>query len=328
MKQFFVVITGPTAVGKTAFVDELIEQLALPCAVVNADVGQFYTPLTIGTAKPDWRSSKTAHNFFDVLDTPTQFSVTNYREQVIQLMKKLWSENSIPFVVGGSGFYLKSLFYPPPHQWHVPAHVAEGLKKGLDLLKTEELWERLACVDFERAQALDSHDRYRIERALIIYEYTGKKPSVFKPVFEPPADCIFVSLTRTKSDLDRRIKIRIEEMFKDGFIAEVEHLSSEWKAFLLKKKLIGYPEVISFLQNPQKTKYDFEQLKELIATNTRAYAKRQNTFLRMLKKELINKEPSGNLLACVDIDMSCDSSRDASKDAAARLSPLIHSALL
>src|SRR5579859_8042174 len=112
-KAFFLVITGPTGVGKTDFALDLAQHI--PSEIINADMGQCYKPLTIGTSKPDWKSQATPHHIFDVLDEPAHFSVTDYREKVLDLIHGIWSRNKLPIIVGGSGFYIKSLFFPPPH---------------------------------------------------------------------------------------------------------------------------------------------------------------------------------------------------------------------
>ena len=109
MQRFFIVIYGPTGVGKS----ELSEKLAQTISgeIVNADVGQFYVPLSIGTAKPDWKNSPIKSHLFDIIDQPKNLTSFEYREKFINIAEQIWKNKKIPVVVGGSTFYLLSLFF-------------------------------------------------------------------------------------------------------------------------------------------------------------------------------------------------------------------------
>ena len=102
--NYFIIVSGPTAVGKTDFVDNLGSQLSVPYEIINADVGQLYTPLSIGTAKPSYKNSPLQHHLFDVLDTPRSYTVSQWREAVLKIMHSLWNRECIPVIVGGSAF--------------------------------------------------------------------------------------------------------------------------------------------------------------------------------------------------------------------------------
>ena len=110
-KPSVIIVYGPTGVGKTDFALKIAE--CLPVEIINMDVGQLYTPLSIGTAKPDMRTVPVAHHGFNVLSEPEHFTVVAYRTLCEQLIKDIWSRGKVPVLVGGSGFYLKSLFFPP-----------------------------------------------------------------------------------------------------------------------------------------------------------------------------------------------------------------------
>ena len=98
-QKFFIVLYGPTAVGKTDLSLAIAQQLS--AEIINMDVGQFYTPLSIGTAKPDWCSFSTPHHLFDTIDSPRDFSVTEYRQSVLEKMDMIWQRNHVPLLVGG-----------------------------------------------------------------------------------------------------------------------------------------------------------------------------------------------------------------------------------
>ena len=109
--KYMIIIYGPTAVGKTDAAFKIAEHIS--AEIINADVGQFYTPLLIGTAKPDWKKSPVPHHLFDILDEPKDLTVAQYRELLIPVLDEIWRRNNIPIIVSGSGFYLTYIFFPP-----------------------------------------------------------------------------------------------------------------------------------------------------------------------------------------------------------------------
>jgi tRNA dimethylallyltransferase len=272
MAAFFIVVAGPTAVGKTDFALELAQKYN--GEIINADVGQFYTPLSIGTAKPDWRNLTIPHHLFDILSEPKDYTVHEYRKAVYNCMKAIWQRNRVPIIVGGSGFYLMSLYFPPQE---LPL---------VSKISGPVSWEALNAIDPVRAQEINPSDFYRIERALAIWYATGKKPSAIKPVFNPLAPSFFIVLDRDRQELYNRINRRVCQMLQAGWICEVQALmGTDWIPFLERKKLIGYPEIIAFLKE-QQTDINYQTLVAQIQQKTRNYAKRQLTFFAMLQKML------------------------------------------
>ena len=151
LKQpFTLIIYGPTAVGKSSFAESLAEKI--PSELVNLDIGQFYKPLTIGTAKPDWRSSAIVHHLFDCLSEPINFTVVEYRKKILILLQDIWKRNKIPILVGGSGFYLKSLFFPPQKSPTIKQSDAYLF------IPDNKLWDHLNVIDSVRAAAIDKND--------------------------------------------------------------------------------------------------------------------------------------------------------------------------
>jgi len=274
--NFFITIFGPTAVGKTDFALKLAEHI--PAEIINMDVGQFYTPLSIGTAKPDWRSYTTPHHFFDILNEPTDLTVVEYRKRILDLFKKIWAKGKVPIIVGGSGFYLKSLFFPP---------YSDELKNTNDTYSdSDNLWDLLYSIDPLRAQQIAKDDEYRIKRALDIWFATGKKPSDYVPQFKPLGQALFINLTRDRVQLYDRINKRVTIMLEEGWLDEVKRLhGTQWDNFLRRKKIIGYDELLEYLSGEQ-TKTVLNSTIEAIQKRTRNYAKRQLTFARMLERDL------------------------------------------
>ena len=266
---------GPTGVGKTDVALALSKRLPQCIEIINADVGQLYTPLSIGTAKPSLAHPVVPHHLFNRIDKPEHFTVMDFRHEVLALMQELWSKKKLPVVVGGSGFYAKSLFFSP-------CHLESKKQAALESKSTAELWQELLRIDSVRAQEIHPHDRYRIQRALEIWYTFGIKPSECKPVFDPPGSALVYFITRERDELYKRINERTKVMLLSGWVEEVAHLGSVWWDFLMHKKLLGYPEIIAY----HKKELSGEELEEEIAQKTRAYAKRQITFWRSFEREL------------------------------------------
>ena len=273
LRRNALIITGPTGVGKSNLALRIAEERF--GEIINADIGQFYTPLTIGTAKPAWQSSSISHHLFDLINNPVNFTVIEFRKHVTRLIDEIYQRGKIPIIVGGSGFYLNALFFPPQDDFNVPT------KQYVE--ETEDLWLRLYGVDSKRAEEIDKNDRYRIERALSIWDETGKCPSLLKPLFDPVFDHVhFMIVNRDKDELYARINERVVQMMHEGWVEEVQSLSPSWLKFLLKKKVIGYDDIIRYLQGEMSS---LGALIEIIQQKTRRYAKRQLTFNRMLTKK-------------------------------------------
>ncbi len=281
------IIFGPTGVGKTDFALKVAD--SVPSEIVNMDMGQLYTPLSIGTAKPDWRNQKVPHHLFDCVDEPRNFSVTEYRARVLPLLDEIWQRGNLPILVGGSGFYLKSLFFP------LQAESADE-HESFSHKTTFELWEDLYTVDPDRAQKIHKNDAYRIKRALMIWYATGKKPSQHVTTYEPLSDNFqLLFLTRNRTELYERIDERVKQMMQQGWLQEVQALAhTDWEIFLRTKKLIGYNELLDYCAHGDNSASRLDEVVTDIQQRTRHYAKRQGTFWRMLEKELKHAVEAAN----------------------------------
>jgi tRNA dimethylallyltransferase len=261
--------------------------------MVNADVGQFYTPLTIGTAKPDWRSLPFKSHLFDILDTPHELSVTDYRQRVLPIVQDIVARGNVPVIVGGSLFYLKALMFPP--QAPAPAPVKpEAIDFSQDAIS---LWSLLQTIDPERAEVLHPNDRYRIERALMIWQETGSKPSQLVPLYDPPFHTTWVFMQPALSVLEKRIYVRTQQMVMiDGWIDEAKALlDTPWEAFVQQKGFIGYAELIKMLRG-EFADNTMDDIIALIGLRTRQYARRQLIFLKKFKIQLEEHRSSSTYL--------------------------------
>ncbi|MFH1254271.1 MAG: tRNA (adenosine(37)-N6)-dimethylallyltransferase MiaA [bacterium] len=289
------IITGPTASGKT----HLSEKIASVCSceIINADVGQFYKPLSIGTAKPDLVTVSYKHHLFDLLDKPEDLSVVKYRNLVTDLVTDICSRGKIPVIVGGSLFYIKSLFFPPQEfptqEFSTQESQTRKFKTqdnnnleqiSIDNLSESQQWGLLQKIDPERAAMIHPNDHYRIGRALKIWIQTGTKPSAYKPILQPTFKALIVYVEPEASILKTRICLRTSLMInpegntKFGWIEEAEALvGTEWEEFLKTKNLIGYTEIFDWIK-AGKNKSELPDLISRIQIKTTQYAKRQRTF--------------------------------------------------
>ncbi|BDC34561.1 tRNA dimethylallyltransferase [Candidatus Dependentiae bacterium Noda2021] len=270
-----IIIYGPTASGKTDFADQLAQYL--PSEIINMDMGQCYQPLAIGTAKPEWKTKPVAHHGFDIITEPVNYTVAQYRSFIQQKIEEIIAKGKVPILVGGSGFYLKSLLFPP-----VELPSVEPTEQ--EYPEPEKRWDLLNAIDPERAAQLHPHDVYRVTRALDIWYQTGKKPSTLAPLFNPVQSFLLLNLTRDRLDLNSRINARTHLMIEQGWIQEVQSLmNTSWQSFLQDKKIIGYDDIITYLSSSHSSK---SWLISEIQKKTRHYAKRQLVFAAGLEREV------------------------------------------
>ncbi len=303
LEKKVILISGPTASGKSDFALKLAYKMG--GEIINADIGSMYTPLTIGTAKPAWKEEQIAHHMFDVLDQPINFTVMQFRHKLKILIEEIWSRGHTPIIVGGSAFYIKACFY---EQYDI-ANTEQIVKDLENLLSKHQtnsnvLWQELNQLDSARAEKIHIHDTYRIVRALAICKATGSKASSFKPLFKPLAPFKFFICMSDRQNLYERINQRVVKMIDQGWIDEVKNLQgTDWQKFLMIKKMIGYDDLLGYLENSNYL--NLQDTINVIQQKTRNYAKRQIIFLNKLKNDiqsaLIGSKYDGTL---EDIDLT------------------------
>lgn len=275
-KPFVLILFGPTGVGKTDFSRDIARHR--DAEIINGDIGQFYTPLTIGTAKPDWKHEAVPHHLFDIVDEPRNITVFEYRKLLIDCVEDIWKRNKLPIIVGGSGFYLKSIFFPP--------HASSTPQDYSPCVADEDLWQAVHDIDPRRAEQISPQDYYRLRRALAIWHTTGQKPSACQPVYDPPFRFLMTYLARDRDDLYQRINERTQIMVQQqGWLDEVRALAgTAWEPFLYEKKLIGYDVLLDYLAS-DSPELGLDHAIEIIQQRTRQYAKRQETFWKSLERQ-------------------------------------------
>jgi tRNA dimethylallyltransferase len=257
----FVLIVGPTASGKSALGLELAEHFG--GAILNCDSLQTYKRLDIGTAKPTAAEQKRVPHFlFDILGPGEVLTAGDYRKAAV-------------FGVGGSGFYIQAL---EKGMFDVPKPKPEAEEK-IRGLAPENRYELLRSLDPEYAEDLNPNDSYRITRALIVIEDSGRKVSELKKEFKPkpfPFPLLKLGLAPGREFLLPRVRARTAEMLKAGLLREIESLMAEgygdWPAL----QSVGYREGLLFL----KGEIAESQLAPLITEKTMQLSKKQRTWFK------------------------------------------------
>jgi tRNA dimethylallyltransferase len=291
-RPFVLIIYGPTGVGKTDVSLSIAHNIS--SEIINMDIGQFYTPFSIGTAKPNWENAPVTHHLFDIINNPCSLTVVEYRAVVQQKIHDIIKRGNLPILVGGSAFYLHALLFPLYEALNdTPTYVSTN--------ESDHVWNILSAIDPQRAKQIDPSDSYRIERALDIWRKTGKTPTSFLPYYNPIADYILMYAIRDTPELNKRINDRVISMVQQGWIQEVQQLiGTPWESFIRKKKLIGYNEIIDFLKGKQD-EISKNHMIEIIRNKTRQYAKRQRTFWRKLEREVSHQSNyQGEYIGCLE----------------------------
>ena len=272
------ILVGPTAVGKTDVSIHIARKLGGD--IVSADSRQVYKYMDIGTAKPTHEQlDSVQHHFINVREPDQFYSAGEYGREARNCVYGLLRNGIVPVVVGGSGFYIQALvdglFAPSVSD----LAVKEKWHKKIETDGVDSVFAALEKVDPVSAKRLHPNDIQRVVRALEVYDLTGEPISKYQKGQEDAADFqpVFVGLTRERSELYSRIEYRVDEMFKDGLLEEVESLKKQgFDGSLNALKTVGYKEVFAYLNN----ELVFTEMVDTIKKNTRRYAKRQLTWFR------------------------------------------------
>lgn len=276
-----IIIAGPTGVGKSDFAELLAQRIN--GEIINADQGQLYEPLSIGTAKPDWKNHSIPHHLFDHITQPLPFSNASYQKIVKECIKNVQSRGKRAIVVGGSGFYYQMLLFEfSSPSGHGSTNTGSSLPSFTHTISAPITWEHLKEIDPERARSIHPHDKYRIERALDIFYNHHLLPSSLQMEYKPYGPYCLVHVVRDTHELYDRINERTNSMLQQGWLQEVAGLSDTWKKFLRIKKIIGYDDIEAYQNNI----FSYEELVLRIQKKTRNYAKRQRTYFRSLIKKI------------------------------------------
>lgn len=272
MLDKLIVILGPTASGKTDLSIKLAKKFN--GEVVSADSRQVYKGMDIGTGKVTKKEMQgIPHHLLDVVSPNTRFDVAKYRKKAIKAIKDIQKRNKLPFLVGGTGFYIQAivdgLIFPKVKpDWK--------LRKELEKKSNSELFKMLKKLDPQRAKNIEKDNPRRLVRAIEIVLKT--KQSVPKLKKQPiDSDILILGVKRNKKELGSLINKRLLERLRQGMIAEVKKLHESgvsWKR--LEEFGLEYRYIALHLQN----KIRKEEMIERIQKESEHYAKRQTTWFK------------------------------------------------
>jgi tRNA dimethylallyltransferase len=273
MKNFLIVLLGPTGVGKTDVSIDIAKHFR--CEIISADSRQFFREMKIGTAVPDETQLQTIkHHFVRFISIEDYYSSSLFERDVLKLLPQLFSENRFALMSGGSGMYIDALCEGIDDIPDVDPGIREKLLARFDKDGIEGLRIALKTLDPEHYLNVDLSNPKRIIRALEICESTGIPYSSFlkKQKRERDFGIIKIGLERPRSELYDRINRRVDEMINNGLEEEAKNLYD--KRHLNALKSVGYRELFDVFDG----KITMEKAVELIKRNSRRYAKRQMTW--------------------------------------------------
>ncbi len=279
-----IVITGPTASGKTAYAVSYAKEHN--GEIINADSMQVYKYMDIGTAKPTMEEREgIPHHMLDVCEPFNNFSVATYCEMAHKCIKDVSDRGKLPILVGGTGLYIDSVVNNITFS-DIPSdkEFCDLLYKEASEMGNEYIYNKLQIIDSEAADKIEVNDTRRIVRALEVFHTTGKTITwhkVHSRENPSPYNAKFYAFNFDRNVLYDRINSRVDIMIENGLVDEVESLV---KMGVTKDctsmQGIGYKEILMYLDGL----ISFDSAVEMIKQGSRRYAKRQLTWFRANKK--------------------------------------------
>jgi tRNA dimethylallyltransferase len=279
-----VLLMGPTASGKTEVALELAARL--PVEIVSVDSAQVYRGMDIGTAKPNGETrARVRHHLLDLIDPDQAYSAARFRTDALAAIADIRARGRVPLLVGGTMLYFRALregLSDLP-----PANAA--VRARLDTRAADDGWPalhaELARLDPATAARLDPTDSQRIQRALEVYELSGRPMSALQGARRSPAEAGLVSLAlvpHDRAELHRRIAARFDAMLAAGLVDELSGLRRRFRldASMPSMRCVGYRKAWQFIDGV----CDRDELRARGAAATRQLARRQLTWLRSLQE--------------------------------------------
>ena len=278
-KRPLILVVGPTAVGKTELAIQLAERVPAGGEIVSADSRLFYRGMDIGTAKPTREEqSRVPHHLIDIADPGEILSLAVFQQRARQAITDIHTRNKIPFLVGGTGQYIRAV----TEEWNPPeVKPDERLREELTRMKEDRgvywLYEKLKSLDAMAAEKIDPRNHRRTIRALEVIMRTGKRFSEQRGQGESPYRLITIGLIRPRAELYERVDQRIDAMFANGFLEEVRALLARgYSSSLPTMSAIGYREAIRVIHG----ELSVEQAKAEMRRLTRVFVRRQANWFK------------------------------------------------
>ncbi len=274
-------VMGPTASGKTDLALTIADEF--PCDLISVDSVMIYRGLDIGSAKPSSEVlQKYPHQLIDIINPEESYSVANFCENALYFIKKSHSKNRIPLLVGGTMLYFNALL----HGLSDMPSANEEVRKEITERANEKGWDyvhaQLVEVDPQAAARIHPNDPQRIQRAMEVYELTGRPLSEWhseaKAVQFPYEVLKLALIPNDRAVLHEQIERRFDQMMQAGFMEETQQLyeRKSLHADLPSMRSVGYRQAWKYFAG----EYDAETMKEKAIIATRQFAKRQLTWLR------------------------------------------------
>lgn len=273
MVKTLVVVTGPTAVGKTALTMELAQHYDVP--IINADSRQIYRELKIGTAAPtDEQLRQVPHLFVGSKSIDDYYNASMYEQEVLSYIKE--SSSPIQLLSGGSMMYIDAVCNGIDDIPTVRDDIREEMKRRYQEEGLEALCEELRQLDPEHYAIVDRQNYRRVIHALEICHQTGKTYTSFRTQQkkERPFRIVKIGLNREREELYNRINQRVDQMMEDGLLEEAKSLINKRSVNAL--NTVGYKEIFDHLDG----RWSLEEAVERIKGNTRRYARKQLTWYK------------------------------------------------
>lgn len=284
-------LMGPTATGKTEIAVSLSRQN--PIDVISVDSAMVYRGMDIGTAKPSKVLLKEVpHRLIDICEPDETYSAAKFRLDALLAINEIHSQNRIPLLVGGTGLYFRALETGISDLPDADAEIRQQLESEAEQIGWQAMHRRLAEIDPASAERIHSNDPQRIQRALEIYEISGRCiTDHYEEETTNPFSFEVIKIILNPDDrsiLHKRIKHRFLNMLDEGLVEEVRtfHKNKRFIGSLPSMRMVGYRQVWNYLDGET----DYEDMIEKGIIATRQLAKRQMTWLR--------KEKNGVWLDC------------------------------
>ena len=291
MKKPLIVLTGPTAIGKTSLSISLAK--AVNGEIISADSMQVYKHMDIGSAKIRPEEMKgIPHYLVDVLEPEEEFHIVKFQQMAKAAMEEVYGKGKIPILVGGTGFYIQAVTRDIDF---TEAKQEDAYRSELEALAEEKgaeyLHEMLQKVDPASAESIHAHNVKRVIRALEFYHQNGTPISAHneeQKAQESPYNLAYFVLNGPREILYDRIDRRVDQMLEEGLVKEVENLKEMGcHRGMVSMQGLGYKEILACLEG----EYPLEEAVRILKRDTRHFAKRQLTWFRREKDVIwVNKE--------------------------------------
>lgn len=275
MNKKIICVSGPTAVGKTAFAIELAQKHHTE--IISFDSRQIYKELNIGVARPSNKELQAVtHHFIANKSIQESFTVNNYEKEVFALIQNLFEEKDTLVLCGGTGLYLNAIRFGLDEMPEITNEIRAKVDTEIASQPIEIIQEKVKKIDPESYKSMDIFNTRRLQRVLEIFYATSKKWSDFKS-FEPkkrPFEIENIVLNRKREELYSRIDQRVDQMIEMGLEGEVKGLFPYFHLNAL--NTVGYKEWLPFFENEASKEEVIDKIKQ----HSRNYAKRQITWFK------------------------------------------------